>query len=141
MVAGHGDEQGMAMERKIPGTVEGHLQGRPALATRVAFFTVAGQRAHRLLLQVERPDEMVLAIGNIKDAIPEGQALRIVENGRSESSIRPAGEAVLIDFGCATARGVPVAFEGSYPYMPPEAYRYAVPEEWYTPKSVRPSPS
>ena len=66
MVAGHGDEQGMAMERKIPGTVEGHLQG-VVVAAEVAVEAPQGARAAELL--EERLARLSLARGRRVDVV------------------------------------------------------------------------
>src|SRR5262249_31233999 len=79
MIAGHGNEQFVAMPEQVPRAVQADILGRTTVAALVALFAIAGDGLHRALFQVEGTDNVVLAIRDIKRVALEGEALGVVE--------------------------------------------------------------
>src|SRR5882672_8532241 len=87
MKARLGDEKAVADQAKVPRTVESGLESRAAKHAVFAVFPGPGHGAHRFFLQIERSNQMILTVGDIKRFARQSHSLRIIERGFVESSV------------------------------------------------------
>src|SRR5262249_6702912 len=84
----HGDVQLVVPVQHVPRAVEARFQRRPALETAGAvLLPCAGDRFDRLLLQVESPNTVVLAVGDVEGFAVQRHALRVAKLGLGERSV------------------------------------------------------
>src|SRR5262249_23150983 len=79
MMPGHGDEELVVLEPQVPRAVEAGLEAGAAEVPRAVLLARARDRLHRVRLQVERANHVILAIGDIKGLVAQRHALRIIE--------------------------------------------------------------
>ena len=83
----HGDVDLFAVDRDIPGRAEPLLRSLAAAGIVPALHPVTGESRDRLRLEIDDPQGVVLAVGDIQELAIDGQALKPVEPGRIVAAI------------------------------------------------------
>ena len=91
--AGHRDEQERAVDRKVPRRVQGDRRRASAVLTPRALHAGASFGRDRLALEVHRPNQVVVRVGDPQAAIDHREALRGVELRLGEVAVATSGRA------------------------------------------------
>ena len=73
------DEQLFALDQEVPRAVQTRLQRRPSLFPVAALSTGAGDGRHLLRFEIQSPNGVVLAVGDVQRLAFQRQPLRVVE--------------------------------------------------------------
>ena len=94
--SGHREEQGPRawLLDDVPGAVQrrGLARGGPRAAVPCGLAAVARQRAHGLALEVDRPECVILGVGDVERVADQAHPLRAVEAGLVVGAIHQAGQ-------------------------------------------------
>src|SRR5262245_44726728 len=97
-MAGHGDEELALVKQEVPRTVKAGLESwTAALAATTVLLAGAGHRLDALVLEVDGPQAVVAAVGDIEHVAVQRHALRVVELGLVEAAVLEALDSVAGD--------------------------------------------
>ncbi len=82
-----GYKEPVSDQAQVPGTIEAGLEGRAAKQPIRSMFARARDGADRVLLQVERSDQMVSSVGDIQGVTCQCHSLRVIKGGLVEGPV------------------------------------------------------